>query len=233
VLTLHRPERLNALTTTMFGELVAACGALRADAVRAVVLTGAGSAFCAGYDLEEAESLGTASAAQLLELQDAACAALQAVYSLPAPVIAAVRGPAVGGGFCLSLAADLRLAGASARFQPVFVRLGLSGGDMGASWLLPRLIGAGLAAELLYTGRAVRAEEAARVGLANRVLADADLLQEAVALAATIAAHEPLGVRLTKRSLRANAEAPSLAAALELESRAQVLLLPRMRPSGH
>jgi enoyl-CoA hydratase/carnithine racemase len=148
-------------------------------------------------------------------------------------VIAAVRGPAVGGGFCLSLAADLRLAGASARFQPVFVRLGLSGGDMGASWLLPRLIGAGLAAELLYTGRAVRAEEAARVGLANRVLADADLLQEAVALAATIAAHEPLGVRLTKRSLRANAEAPSLAAALELESRAQVLLLPRMRPSGH
>jgi len=234
MVSLHRPRRLNALSATMFAEIVGVCAALREDArVRAVVLTGAGSAFCAGYDLDEAESLAAATPARLLDLQDAACGALHAIYSLPAPVVAAVRGPAVGGGFCLALAADVRLAGASARFQPVFIRLGLSGGDMGASWLLPRLIGSGLAAELLYTGRAVLAEEAARIGLANRVVPDDELLDAAVALAGAVAEHAELGLRLTKRSLRANAEISSLAAALELESRAQVMLLPRVRLPGH
>jgi len=225
-LTLHRPDRLNAMTAEMFGELTEAAERLRLDdGVRAVVLTGAGAGFCAGYDLDAAAAFPTAGTAELLALQDTAWRALHAVYALPKPVIAAVRGPAAGGGFSLSLAADMRLAGTSARFQAVFVRIGLSGGDLGASWLLPRLVGTGLAAELLYTGRPVLAEEAVRIGLANRVVDDAELAADAVELAAQIAAHAPLAVQLTKRSLRANIDAPALLGALELESRAQVALL--------
>jgi len=225
-LTLHRPDRLNAMTAEMFGELTEAAERLRLDdGVRAVVLTGAGAGFCAGYDLDAAAAFPTAGTAELLALQDTAWRALHAVYALPKPVIAAVRGPAAGGGFSLSLAADMRLAGTSARFQAVFVRIGLSGGDLGASWLLPRLVGTGLAAELLYTGRPVLADEAVRIGLANRVVDDAELATEAVELAGQIAAHAPLAVQLTKRSLRANIDAPALLGALELESRAQVALL--------
>ncbi|MDT7640753.1 MAG: hypothetical protein QOC83_5041 [Pseudonocardiales bacterium] len=225
-LTLHRPDRLNAMTAEMFTELTEVAERLRVDdSVRAVVLTGAGAGFCAGYDLAAAGDFPAADTADLLALQDTAWRALHAVYALPKPVVAAVHGPAAGGGFSLSLAADIRLAGASARFQAVFVRIGLSGGDLGTSWLLPRIVGTGLAAELLYTGRPVYAEEAVRIGLANRAVGDGELAAEAVELAGQIAAHAPLAVQLTKRSLRANVDAPALLGALELESRAQVALM--------
>jgi enoyl-CoA hydratase/carnithine racemase len=225
-LTLHRPERLNAMTAGLFAELVGAADALRADpSVRAVVLTGAGDGFCAGYDLEAAARFPATDTAGLFALQDLAVRALYAVYALPVPVVAAVHGPAAGGGFSLALAADLRVAAENARFQAVFVRLGLSGGDLGASWLLPRLVGAGPAAEILYTGRAVGAVEAERIGLVNAVVAPGELASWAVELATRIAAQPGLGVAMTKRSLRANQEVPSLLAALELESRAQVALM--------
>lgn len=225
-LTLHRPEALNALNDVMFTELTAAAAELaeRGD-VRAVLLAGAGSGFCAGYDLAEAAELPRRTLGELYRLQDLAVGAIRAVYDLPKPVIAAVHGPAAGGGLSLALAADIRLAADSARFQAVFVRLGLSGGDLGASWLLPRLVGPGMAAEVLYTGRPIEAEEAVRIGLANRSVPDDQMLDRATELAAAIARSEPLGVALTKRSLRANLDAPSFASALELESRAQVGLL--------
>ncbi|HEY2206049.1 MAG TPA: enoyl-CoA hydratase-related protein [Pseudonocardia sp.] len=224
--TLHRPDRLNAMSSVMFGELAAVAERLGADNdVRAVLLVGSGGGFCAGFDLDDAEEFPRLDTAALYALQDRAVGALHAVYALPKPVIAAVHGPAAGGGFSLALAADVRLAGESARFQPVFVRIGLSGGDLGASWLLPRLVGTGLAAELLYSGRAVLAEEAARIGLANRVVADDALAGEALELATSMARHTPLAVQLTKRSLRAAMDAPSLLSVLELESRAQVSLL--------
>ena len=225
-LTLHRPDRLNAMSEAMFAELALVADVLRADGtVRAVVLTGAGEGFCAGFDLEAAARFPATDTAGLFALQDLAVRALHAVYSLPVPVVAAVHGPAAGGGFSLALAADLRVAAENARFQAVFVRLGLSGGDLGASWLLPRLVGAGPAAEILYTGRAVAAAEAARIGLANAVVAPAELAGHAVELASRIAAHSRLGVTMTKRSLRANLEIGSFLAALELESRAQVALM--------
>jgi enoyl-CoA hydratase/carnithine racemase len=226
LLTLRRPESLNALSDGMFVELNEVAGDLRTRGdLRAVVLTGAGDGFCAGYDLDAAAELPTRDLTQLYALQDLAVSALQAVHTLPCPVIAAVHGVAAGGGFSLALATDIRLAATSARFQAVFVRIGLSGGDLGASWLLPRLVGAGLAAEILYTGRVVGAEEAVRIGLANRAVPEAELLDAALELAGSIAQHPPLGMALTKRSLRANLDAPSFAAALELESRAQVGLL--------
>lgn len=225
-MTLNRPERLNAMTSLMFSELIEVFEQLRDDdSVCAVVLTGAGRGFCAGYDLDDAGKFSSSDTRGLYALQDLAVRALQAVYSLPKPVIAAVHGPAAGGGFSLALAADMRLAAASARFQAVFVRIGLSGADLGTSWLLPRIVGIGHAAELLYSGRPVLAEEATRIGLANRTVADEDLAGEAVELAASIAAHSPLAVALTKRSLHANIDAPSLASALEMESRAQVGLM--------
>jgi enoyl-CoA hydratase/carnithine racemase len=225
-LTLDRPARLNAMTGAMFAELAEVAARLAEDtSVRAVLLTGAGTAFCAGYDLDDAARFPDSGTDELYALQDRAVRALHAVYALPKPVVAAVRGAAAGGGFSLSLAADIRLAGESARFQAVFVRIGLSGGDLGASWLLPRLVGTGLAAEILYTGRPVYAAEAARIGLANRAVPDAALLDEALDLAEQMAAHPPLAVSLTKRSLHASVDAPSLAAALELESRAQVSLM--------
>ncbi|WP_051343114.1 enoyl-CoA hydratase/isomerase family protein [Pseudonocardia spinosispora] len=225
-LTLHRPDRLNAMTAEMFVELAEAAERIRLDdSIRAVVLCGAGAGFCAGYDVEAAKDFAATSTAQLLDLQDSAWRALHAIYSLPKPVIAAVHGAAVGGGFSLSLAADIRLAGASARFQAIFIRRGLSGADLGTSWFLPRMVGTGLAAELLYTGRPVYAEEAVRIGIANRTVADEVLLDEADELAGRIAEHAPLAVALTKRSLRANVDAPSLLTALELESRAQVSLM--------
>lgn len=222
VVTLDRPGRLNAMTRTMFAELEGAAASIRDDPdARAVVITGAGGGFCGGYDVDDAGEFGALSPAAALALQDAGVRAIRAVHELPQPVVAAVHGPAVGGGFSLALTADMRVAAPDARFQAVFVRLGLSGADLGTSWTLPRLVGAGRAAELLCTGRAVLAEEAARIGLVNRV--DADATGAAVALAAGTAAHAPTGVRLTKRALRANAHVP-FASALETEARAQALL---------
>jgi enoyl-CoA hydratase/carnithine racemase len=226
LVTLHRPDRLNAMNSVMFSDLIGVFGDLRDDdPVHAVVLAGSGAGFCAGYDLDDAEKFSSSDARGLYALQDLAVRALQSVYSLPKPVIAAVKGPAAGGGFSLSLAADMRLAGESARFQAVFVRIRLSGADLGTSWLLPRIVGTGHAAELLYSGRPVYAAEAARIGLANRVVADDDLHEEAVRLATSMADHSPLAVGLTKRSLHANMDAPSFASALETESRAQVGLM--------
>jgi len=224
--TLDRPDRLNAMTSLMFSEILDTFEQLRADnSVRTVVLAGAGAGFCAGYDLDDAEKFASSDAAGLYALQDLAVRALQAVYSLQKPVIAAVHGPAAGGGFSLSLAADIRLAGDSARFQAVFIRIGLSGADLGTSWLLPRVVGMGLAAELLYSGRPVHADEAVRIGLANRTVGDDALPERAIELASSIAEHSPLALALTKRSLHANVDAPSLASALEMESRAQVGLM--------
>lgn len=225
VLTLDRPQRYNALTRAMFDEIVAVTAELGADDdVRAVVLAGAGRAFCGGYDIDDAGDFAALDPAAALALQDAGVRAVRAVHDLAKPVVAAVAGPAVGGGLSLALAADMRVAAPDARFQAIFIRLGLSGADMGTSWLLPRLVGRGLAAELLYTGRAIGAEEAGRIGLVNRVVGDGEQLDAALELARAVTAHSPTAVMLTKRALQANTDAPSFAAALETEARAQALL---------
>jgi len=223
--TLNRPERLNAMTKTMFDELGQLVAALNSDhRVRALVVTGAGEAFCAGYDLADAEEISRMTAMEFLDLQESAARALSGIRSLPVPVIAAVNGAAAGGGMSLSLAADIRLAGESAKFNAAFVRIGLSAGDLGASWLLPRLIGPGAAAEIAFTGRVVHAAEAERLGLVLRVVPDDQLLAESVAIAKSIAKNSPAGIRMSKRALQANMEVSSYDAALELENRGQTLL---------
>src|ERR1700752_3347599 len=139
--TLNRPDRYNAMTVTMFDELESVARAIGDDRdVRVVILTGAGKAFCAGYDLDEAEELPSLGALGMLDRQERAARALSTARSIPVPVIAAVNGPAAGGGMSLSLMADIRLGSPSAKFNAAFVRIGLFAGDLGGSWLLPPLV---------------------------------------------------------------------------------------------
>jgi enoyl-CoA hydratase/carnithine racemase len=223
VATLNRPDRYNAMTNTMFDELERMALELGAeDDLRVLVLTGAGKAFCAGYDLADADALPGLGALGMLDQQERAARALLAIRSMRVPVIGAINGAAAGGGLSLALACDLRLAAPEAKFNAAFVRIGLSAGDLGASWLLTRLIGPAVTSEICFTGRMVFAEEAARLGLVNAV-SDA-LLNDTLALAAQIVANSPGGVQLSKRALQANLEVGSYAAAIELENRGQALL---------
>lgn len=224
VVTLNRPDRMNAITFLMFEEFADVCAEAGADHdVRALVLTGSGRGFCAGLDLDDAATLAGMSATEMMRGQESWANAIAGFHRLPQPVIAAVNGAAAGAGLSLALAADIRIASPQARFNAAFVRIGLSGGDCGTSWYLPRVVGLGKAAEILLTGGFVDAESAVSMGLVNRVVPAEQLLDEATSVAAQIASNTPFGVYLTKRVLHGNVDAPSLTAALELENRNQVL----------
>jgi enoyl-CoA hydratase/carnithine racemase len=225
VVTLNRPDRYNAMTNTMFDELERMALDLNdEDGCRVIVLTGAGKAFCAGYDLADAEQLAGLGAMGMLHQQERAARSMLAIRSVRHPTIAAVNGAATGGGLALSLACDIRLAGPDAKFNTAFVKIGLSSGDLGTSWLLTRLIGPAVASELSFTGRMVHAEEAASIRLVNAVSEPGALMDDCLVLATSITANSPGGVQLSKRALQANMEVSSYAAALELENRGQALL---------
>jgi|HigsolmetaAR201D_1030396.scaffolds.fasta_scaffold02543_3 enoyl-CoA hydratase len=225
LLTLSRPERLNALTWELIDDLHAALVDIgRDESVRVVVLTGEGRGFCAGLDIVNDDPFGRKKPPQVVfDRQERVAGLALALRNLPQPVIAAVNGPASGGGLALALASDIRLAAPSAIFNVAFVRIGLSGCDVGVSHLLPRIVGLGMASELMLTGRRVDAEEALRIGLVNRVVPEESLLEEAVGLAAEITRNSPFGVRMTKQVLGRNVDAPSLEAAIDLENRTQVV----------
>jgi len=227
LLRLNRPDRLNALNETLVSELKQACTTIGADrGVRVVVLTGAGRGFCSGIDLRDfGPSMldATDPAIDRLRFQEMMASLPQALRALPQPVIAAVNGPAVGGGLALCLACDVRICSTSASFGNAAILLGLSGAEMGMSYYLPRIVGLSMAAEWMLTGRTVSADEAFRHGLVSDLVDGAGLLDRALELASQIAAHSPLGVQLTKRALQVNTDAPDLAAALEVENRNQVL----------
>ena len=222
--TLNRPERMNALTFGTFDELRWLCEDVGADAsARVLVLTGAGRGFCSGLDLADADQLSEMSPPEMLARQEGWAAGIAAFRALPKPVVAAVNGAAAGAGLALALAADLRVASTAARFNAAFVRIGLSGGDVGVSWMLPRIVGLGRAAEIMLTGRMVDATYAERIGLVNTVTEPDALLDAAFDLAGEMVSNSPFGLRLTKQVLQTNVDAPSLEAALELENRNQVL----------
>jgi enoyl-CoA hydratase/carnithine racemase len=226
VATLNRGERRNALTSEMFSEIARICEMVDADdATRALIITGAGAGFCAGLDLDEAEKLPSTPLPEMMRAQEQYARCISVVRTISTPVIAAVNGAAAGAGFSLALAADVRVASTAARFNAAFVRIGLSGGDCGSSWLLPRIVGLGVASEILLTGRFVEADEALRIGLVNRVVDPDDLLPTATEIARQIEANSPFAVRLTKKVLQANVDAPSLETAIELENRNQVLAI--------
>ena len=141
------------------------------------------------------------------------------------PVIAAVKGPAAGGGFALAIAADIRIAGESAKFNAAFINIGLTGTDMDTSYFLPRLKGLSRASEILYTGRFVNAQEAERIGFVSRVVPDDKLLESAMDLARELPKKSPLGLRLTKETINQNIDAPNLEAAILLENRNQTICM--------
>jgi enoyl-CoA hydratase/carnithine racemase len=226
VLRLNRPNRLNAIDEVMVRELQEACAAIGGDpAVRVVVLTGAGRGFCSGVDMRDfGPSMPDADDPfdDRLRHQERMASLPVALRALPQPVIAAVNGPTVGGGLALCLAADVRVCATSASFANGAILVGLSGGEMGMSYLLPRIVGTSTAADWMLTGRTVSAEEAYRCGLVNELVDDERLLDRALEIAEQIAANSALGVQLTKRALQANTDAPDLAAALDVENRNQV-----------
>jgi enoyl-CoA hydratase len=228
VVTLNRPERLNAMNYDLVRGLYDVLDELSEDrSCRVVVLTGAGRGFCAGLDLTEGASppttagLGRAQAG--MAVQKLIAGLVPKMRSIPQPVIAAVNGAASGGGLALALASDIRIAAQAARFNVAFVRVGLSGCDIGVSWMLPRLIGASRAFELLLTGRLIDAGEADRIGLVTRVVPDDRVLESALETADLIVGNSPFGVRMTKEVMWSQLEIGSLQAGIDLENRTQVL----------
>ena len=225
VLRINRPDRMNSQTVTMFSEYGEAAFTLRDTALRALILTATGErAFCAGFDLDEIDVITRMGVREFLKFQETAAGGIQAIRHLPFPVIAAIHGPAIGGGLALALAADIRLASPMATFSAAFLKVGLSVGELGTSYNLTRLVGPGRAAEIGYTGRIVEAAEAARIGLVNRVIPADKLFGEALAMARLIATNSPGGVRMSKRAIQRNQEITSYEAALELENRGSALL---------
>jgi enoyl-CoA hydratase/carnithine racemase len=225
-ITLNRPERLNALTFETYRELTAAFAQLQTeDDVRVVVIRGAGRAFCSGGDVRDIIGATlTSDAAGMLQFTRLTCELVRNIRALRKPVIASLNGTTAGAGACIALAADLRVASEAARIAFLFVRVGLSGADMGAAYLLPRFVGLAKATELLYTGDFLEAREAERIGLYNRVVA-ADKLEEETLELATQLAHGPgFALAMTKEMLNRELNM-SLDAALESEAQAQSLCM--------
>jgi len=228
VVRLARPDRLNALSIDLAVELDEVLAAVGADNdARVVLLTGAGRAFCSGLDLKD---YGVIPNIEGLSIHRIASRSMR-IYSqltrrlraIPQPVIAAVNGPAYGGGMCLTLGCDLRIASEDAMFNATGIVNGLTSTEMGAGWLLPRLIGSANSNDLLLTGRRIDAAEALRIGLVSRVVPGTELLGEALSMAEAMSAYSHHGLEATKQALWAELEIASLDAAIEFEDRNQLM----------
>ena len=227
VVTLNRPEKLNALSHELVESLHATIGEIAAnDDCRVVVLTGAGRGFCSGLDLTDPmpSAAGSLKFPQSgMRWQERIADLTARINRLRQTVIAAVNGPAYGGGFGIALACDIRLASGSARFCTQFIKLGLGGCDIGVSYTLPRIVGAGPAFDMILSARVVDAEEALRVGLVTRLSNGSSLVDDALEVAETLCSYGKFGLESTKQVLWANLEASSLEAALHVENRSQML----------
>lgn len=224
--TLNRPERLNALTFQVYEELRDTFRALDTEpGVRAVLLTGRGRGFCSGGDVEDiiGKLLGRPFD-ELLDFTRLTCDLILAIRRCRRPVVAGLNGTVAGAGAVIAAACDVRIAAASARIAFLFTRVGLSGADMGASWLLPRIVGHGRASELLMTGRFADADEALRIGLYNRVVPDDELPAEARSFAEGLARGPSGGLAVTKEALDREA-AMDLETALAWEAQVQAALM--------
>jgi enoyl-CoA hydratase/carnithine racemase len=225
-ITLNRPERLNAITFEVYRELTDLIAALRDEkTVRVVVITGAGRAFCSGGDVRDIiGELQGRDAAGLLEFTRLTCELIHNMRALPKPIITSINGTTAGAGACIALASDIRIAAEEAKIAFVFVKVGLAGTDMGATYLLPRIVGLSRATELLMTGDFISAAEAERIGLYNRVV-PRDQLETVTSEFAEKLAHGPaLGLAKTKEMLNREMHM-SFESALEAEAVAQALCM--------
>ncbi len=225
-ITLDRPERLNSLTFDSYVELGDFFPKLEASTeVRAVVITGSGKGFCSGGDRHDIiAKLFERDMQGLLDFTRITGKLIQAIRQVRRPVIAAVNGVAVGAGAVMALACDVRIVSDDARFGFVFPKVGLCGADMGAAYLLPRVVGLGRASELLFLGELVDAAEALRIGLANRVVPKAEVLPTAQAWAKKLAEGPAFAHTMTKQMLEAE-HTMSLAEAIEAEAQAQAICM--------
>lgn len=228
LVTLNRPERLNAMTSTMISELEQVVAAVDLDpALRAVVVTGAGRGFSAGLDLHDQGiapgAEGVRPTVRSFMWQDHLATLHEKIHRSRKPWIAAVNGPAVGGGFALSLACDIRFATTTATFGAVFAKIGVSNCDMGTSYFLPRLVGASRSAELLLTARVFDAAEAAEMGLVLDVVAEGQVVERALETARLISKNAPFATWMTKETMWQTVDAPSLRHALDVENRTQIM----------
>lgn len=229
LITLNKPERLNSMSFGLVGALYEALEQVGGDNDTWVaVLTGAGRGFCSGLDLDD---MGSAPGLDGITRHRAGTRAMAymgnvvpAMRAIPQPLIAAINGPAYGGGMCLTLGCDIRIAAESAVFCGAGINNGLTGVELGISYLLPRAVGTAYAGEILLTGRQVTATEAERIGLVSRVTADDKVVDVAVDMAEDMVSRlSPFGMELTKQALWANLEAGSLRAAMDLENHSQLL----------
>jgi enoyl-CoA hydratase/carnithine racemase len=227
--TLNRPDRLNAIDGSLIDAMDDVLDVLGTGEFRAAILTGAGRGFCAGADLSGAGKAWTQSGPHTppfkinYDAQVRLADLYLRLYELPIPVIAAVNGVAVGGGLAFALHCDIRIASQQARFGSVFIKAGFSSMDMGTSYLLPKIVGAGVARELMLTGRIIDADEAYRIRLVHEVVAPDQLMEAALKMARSIAENNAYGVWQTKIGLNTALDAPSLRHAMEIENRTQIL----------
>ena len=225
-ITLNRPERLNALTFEVYRELTDTFAALREEsAVRVVVITGAGRAFCSGGDVHDiiGELFGR-DMEGLLEFTRMTCELIQNIRALPKPVIASLNGTSAGAGACIALASDIRIASEDAKIAFLFVKVGLAGTDMAASYLLPRVVGFAKATEMLFTGDFVTAAEAERIGLYNRVVPASELTAVTRTFAEKLARGPAFALGKTKEMLNRELHM-NLQTALESEAQAQAICM--------
>ncbi len=225
-LTLDRPDRLNALTFQVYDELRHTFHALSDDAsARVVVLTGSGKGFCSGGDVEDIiGALFDRDFRSLLEFTRMTCDLVKAIRTCRKPVLAALNGTVAGAGAVIATACDLRIAAENARIAYLFTRVGLSGADMGAAWMLPRIVGLAKATELLMTGDFITAAEAHRIGLYNRVVPEGESLAAASELAAKLSKGPSFALEITKDALNREAHM-DLTGALEAEAQIQAALM--------
>src|ERR1700742_2622666 len=227
--TLNRPERLNAIDGSLIDGREQALDVLGGGEHRVAILTGAGRGFCAGADLSGTGEPWTKNAPHTpafkinYDAQVRLANLFTRLYELDVPVIAAVNGVAVGGGLAFTLVSDVRVASETARFGSAFIKAGFSSMDMGTSYLLPKIVGAGVARELMLTGRMIDADEAYRIRLVHEVVPSDQLMAAALAKAREIAENNAYGVWQTKIGLNAALDAPSLRHAIEIENRTQIL----------
>jgi enoyl-CoA hydratase/carnithine racemase len=231
-ITLNRPERLNALTFEVYKELRDTFQRLDTDpGVRAIIITGAGRAFCSGGDVEDI--IGALLGRDLKALQDftrLTCDLILAMRRCRRPIVGALNGTVAGAGAVIAAACDIRIAAESAKIAFLFTKVGLSGADMGAAWLLPRIVGYGHATEMLLTGDFVDARRAYEIGLYNRVVPQAQVVPEARAIAEKLARGPSAALGVTKQALEAEAALDFDAAlAYEAEVQAQLMQGPNFR----
>ena len=229
LITLNRPERMNAMAFDVMVPFKEALEEVSFDNdTRVVVITGAGAGFCAGADLEDPGWLDIFNGLTVPGIARRAMKILddviKAIRDMHQPVIGAINGPAIGGGFCLAMATDLRIASESAYFRPAGINNGLTSAELGLSYLLPRAIGSSRAFEIMLTGRDVQAQEAQSIGLVSKVVSPAALLEECYGVAQRIAGFSQLGVELSKQMLWAGMDAGSLHSHMNHEGHAQLFL---------